>query len=362
MPDSNHSVACGTAGTGLGFYLLGEKPPGLIDLDLAFETIYKLQPGSFPSSRDFADNAILIISDGTPIENARRFVHHGCRIISVFHADDPKPDALSADEAIEWNASPAEWKLRIDRAARCAKPMIPPLSCDPKLLAMIVHDLRTPLNVIGLSLRMVENAVSPLKNPELNEDLEFLRMNVGQLERLLIYLSDYCRVLEGSGFGSSSVFSPARLSEELLGDEQAGSLGLSASDLRIEVREGCPAEVELDERKVRQAILYAIANARVAAGLSESKPINVTFRGGDGRWRIEVALELPPPRDSEDSIVNPRRFDRLSGVARERAGLDLAIVAQIAEHFGGTVRLEYEPGISSTIVLDWPVAQDSQLR
>jgi signal transduction histidine kinase len=65
---------------------------------------------------------------------------------------------------------------------------------DSKFLALVVHDLRTPLNVVGLSLRMIDQAV-PRNDPDLLEDLKFVEENFKQIERMLSQLSDFCRPL-----------------------------------------------------------------------------------------------------------------------------------------------------------------------
>ena len=359
MLGTNHHSDFKTTAANPRIDILGDMPPGLAQLNLDPALVVRWDGEIFHSKFTIDDNRLLIIVDGTSVEKIKKINHTWKWIVCVFHSDNLAPNLDGADEVIEWNATAVEWRLRLDRALCVSKPFIPPLSCDPKLLAMIVHDLRTPLNVIGLSLRMVENAIESGRNAELNEDLEFLRMNVTQLERLLVYLSDYCRVLEGSSCGHASPFSPARLANELFGDERSYSFGLTDVELGIEVREDCPSEVTLDERKARQAIIYAIANARAAAGLTDVKPIKVEFGGHGDRWRVVIALEIPPPRDVENITLSSKKFERLSGVARERDGLDLAIVAEICKEFGGSAQLEYQPGISSTIVLDWPVVQDS---
>src|SRR5581483_116814 len=51
---------------------------------------------------------------------------------------------------------------------------VPPIGLQT--FPVIVHDLRTPLNVIGLSLRMIEQAM-PRDDPDLEEDLRFVEEN-----------------------------------------------------------------------------------------------------------------------------------------------------------------------------------------
>jgi hypothetical protein len=52
--------------------------------------------------------------------------------------------------------------------------------------------------------------------------------------------------------------------------------------------------------------------------------------------------------------LSPTGFVRLCGSAAERRGMDLAITAKVTESFGGSARLDAEPGRRTTLVIDWP--------
>jgi hypothetical protein len=69
---------------------------------------------------------------------------------------------------------------------------------------------------------------------------------------------------------------------------------------------------------------------------------------------VEFVVDLPPPSTVMAMELRPDRFERLTGTAKERRGLDLAIAARISEMFGGSARLEVVRERSSTIILDWP--------
>jgi signal transduction histidine kinase len=84
-----------------------------------------------------------------------------------------------------------------------------------QFLSLIVHDLRTPLNVIGLSLRMVGQAL-PKGDPELEEDLRFIEENLRQIERMLTLLSDYFRLFDPANPLGPTPFSPWRMVDVVL--------------------------------------------------------------------------------------------------------------------------------------------------
>jgi signal transduction histidine kinase len=224
-------------------------------------------------------------------------------------------------------------------------------SIDPRFLGLIVHDLRNPLNVIGLSIRMIEEILPKGGDGELDEDFGILRENVGQIERMLNCLSDYCRQNEGTSHPNVIHFDPRRLLSDIVEDYRYRHQSRPTS-LTLEVAPDSPAEAELDAQRARQAIQHALANTAAAAG---SAPIRITSRGGPDRWTIELATDAPAGDAVRPVTLQANTFERLSGNAAERQGLELAIVAHISEQFGGSARLEVDPNRATRIVLDWPV-------
>jgi signal transduction histidine kinase len=219
---------------------------------------------------------------------------------------------------------------------------------DARSLPLIVHDLRSPLNVIGLSLRMIEQSV-PKGNPDLEEDLRYIEENFKQIDRMLTQLSDYYRLYE-EGVVSEAQFSPRRLLDEMIENRVVKSGGREVP-VHLEVEASCPAEAVLDPARARQAIQYALANATASAN---SGGVHVKLRGGADRWIIEVGIDHPSPPTVKPVELRPDLFERLCGIAAERRGMDLAIVARITELFGGVARLDVDEDRGTTIILDWP--------
>lgn len=221
---------------------------------------------------------------------------------------------------------------------------------DSRFFPLIVHDLRTPLNVIGLSLRMIDQAL-PRGNAELEEDFRFVEDNFKQIERMLSQLSDYCRLFEPELALSSCMFSPARMMEEVV--EARGQKSVAKpSPVQIDVDPSCPEGVDLDPVRAKLAMQYALGNALSA---SNGVGVNVTLRGGPDRCILEFGVDLPPPPSVKATELRSHLFERLCGTAAERRGMDLAIAARVTEMFGGTARLEAVEMAGSQIILDWPV-------
>jgi len=265
-----------------------------------------------------------------------------------------------SDEADDWvvrGGPPDELIARVGRLLRRRKAASPSATAehpatspiDARFSALVVHDLRTPLNVIGLSLRMIEQ-VLPRDDPEVEEDLRFIDENFRQIERMLTQLSDYARLFDRGLRLSVSEFDPRRLVDDLL-ESRSSRTGVKLSPVRLEIQKTCPSEAALDQGRARMAIEYALINANAAA---YDEPIRLTLRGGPQRWVVEVAVDRPPPSSVGSLDLRPQVFERLCGSAAERRGMDLAIAARISDLFGGTARLEAVEGRGTTLILDWP--------
>lgn len=217
-----------------------------------------------------------------------------------------------------------------------------------RFLSLIVHDLRTPLNVMSLTMRLIEQA-TPQDTAQLGEDLRVVNENVGQIERMLSYLTDYCRLVDDPSRLPATPFDPRRLVSEVVEDQAARSGGKPT--VRLEVRTGCPREVSLDQARARLAIQHTLFNAMAAA---DGGQVTAALDGAPGRLVVEVGIDRPPPPTVQTVQLRSDLYERIFGVAQERRGLELAIAARVSELFGGSARLDTVQGQGSRIVLDWP--------
>lgn len=220
---------------------------------------------------------------------------------------------------------------------------------DPALLALIVHDLRNPLNAIGMALHMIEGEL-PEGCEDLRQDVAMIGESSRSLRRMLKILGDYNQLAGGPGNAAPHPFDPRRLVADAVAEATERPEG-GAARVHLEVAEGAPAEVELDQAWCRLALLHALGNAMEASGGSE---VRVTVTGAPGRWRTRIATEQPPTDSVRGGPLGLETPRRLVGSPYERRGLDLTIVARVSERLGGAARLELEPGLRSALVLDWP--------
>ena len=217
----------------------------------------------------------------------------------------------------------------------------------PRVEELVIHDLRTPLNVIGLALKMLERQPAA-SDPELAEDLSFIRYGVADIERMISCLVEASRMPEDATGLDAETFDLREIFDETV-EELRRSSGRSPVDVAI-YSDG-PNKVHLDRWKTKLAISHAASNVLVAAG---RKPISIRLSGGPTRCIMRFESSVSAREGVKAGRIETGVFERLLGTAGERRGLDLAIVAMISNLFGGSAHLDVIPGQGTAVILDWP--------
>ena len=324
-----------------------------------------------PSNRGFDDRPphVLILSQSTlqlmhdQSHVTRRVDRLGCAVIALLdNSTDPLTFLEPFENVSDWLSEGSlvkELPARIKRALAKEKnssslftPTEGGVSVGGQFLALLVHDIRNPLNVVKLSMRLVNQSCPP-DDASLAEDFSIIDASLKQIERMLSQLSDYMKLYEGDYLQPPVEFSPSRLIDDLL-DERATRLGPKAARVIFESDATTPLEASLDQKLASLALYYLLENATAVA---TSGSIRLKATGGPDRWVTQVTIDQPPHESLRSCKLTARTFDRLSSTDRDRRGLDLAIAARVSEIFGGTARLDVIPDRKTTLVLDWPARQ-----
>jgi signal transduction histidine kinase len=204
-----------------------------------------------------------------------------------------------------------------------------------EVLAVVAHDLRTPLNFIKMSAQLVVEA------PEAKENAQLLERVEGAADLMNLLIEDLLEVTKIEA-GRMSIHPKPLAAQTLVNDAIKMSEPLALrSQIRLiaECEAGLPLVLADYERMLR-VLSNLIVNAVKFS--DRSGEVRVTAVSGDGTVRFSVIDSGPgiPPEDIE------RIFDRFwqaDSADRRGAGLGLAIVKAIVSAHGGTI------GVSSTI-------------
>jgi signal transduction histidine kinase len=212
-----------------------------------------------------------------------------------------------------------------------------------RMIAMIVHDLRTPLQVILSSGRALLHAGEGDESPaglagEIVVEAE-------RLQRICSDLLDVTRASEGSA---------ERVEDDLDEVVQVALAHLveeaAHQGVEVQLELGSGARLALDEDRFRRAVLNLAHNAL------EAMPEGGILRVTSGREEDAVCLEVSDtgvgiPAEIAQSIFDPF----VTAGKKGGTGLGLAIVKKIVEDHGGRIAVAKAEGGGTTFRLRFPL-------
>jgi signal transduction histidine kinase len=225
-----------------------------------------------------------------------------------------------------------------------------------RFLAMISHELRTPMNaVLGYTELLADELVGPVNQTQ-KDHLGRVRASGRHLLELVEELLGYARVEAGEEIVRPSI---AKLSEVVesslvlvrpLAEQKGLHIHVEAPDVDV--------ELHTDERKVRQIIVNLLANA---VKFSEVGEIIVVLRIEGIPGDVTVVLEVSDSGRGVAASDFERIFepfwqaDQQSSRSGEGTGLGLSVARQLARLLGGDVVLATSQlGRGATFVVTLP--------
>ena len=247
--------------------------------------------------------------------------------------------------AREFNAMAASLDRQRDELRRAER-----LAAVGRISAQITHEIRNPLNAIGLNTELLAEELEELSAPP-REAIQLVAAISREVDRLNGVAEEYLRF--------ARLPKPALARQdlnELLGgllDFLGPELAAARIELRRELAPALPA-VRADEGQLRAVFLNLVRNSR------EAMPSGgvVTIRTRRERDAIEVEVSDTgggiPPGDLT------RIFEAFYSTKERGTGLGLAFTRQVVEEHGGSIRCDSAVGRGTTFVVRLPAAADER--
>jgi signal transduction histidine kinase len=208
----------------------------------------------------------------------------------------------------------------------------------------LVHEIRNPLNSMSLNLQLLEEDFSDTQRDrkDLQERVRRIRQEVEHLNRILTDFRRYARLSPLT----LEVVDLAMLIEEVLDFNEPEAQRQNIQVIR-EIQE-LPL-TQLDRAQFKQALLNLVINAHQA--MEDGGKLFVRAQAFNGQIQIEVE----DTGKGIDAVILDRIFDLFVSTKEDGTGVGLAIVKQVVESHGGSVKVRSQANHNTTFSILLPV-------
>ena len=245
-----------------------------------------------------------------------------------------------------------ELSSQLDRAKQAA---IAAEETKAAFLASMSHEIRTPLNaVIGMGIVLQETDLNPLQR----EMVETICRSGETLLSLISHVIDFSQIETGRITCTPTLFSVDQVVAEVVSN-MANSAHQKGLRLYYRVAREVPAQVEADEAHLRQVILNLLQNAITFTDQGEVEVLVGSALCGQ---LPALDFEVRDTGIGIEETQQPRLFQPFSkivpdGPRRSGTGLGLVIAQRLVELLGGSMRLQSQPGVGTSVGFSIPVLE-----
>jgi PAS domain S-box-containing protein len=220
-------------------------------------------------------------------------------------------------------------------------------------LAVVTHELKTPLNVITGFADILRDGDAGALNPDQARYVDRVRAGAGQLLGMIDDVLAYARMDAGEPVRLERVELGALLAEVAAGVE--GAAREKGLEVTIERDDSCVADT--DPRRLRQVLSHLLGNAvkftergEVRAGARrEPAALTITVTDTGAGIRPEHLERIWEPFwQAEDPLVR-----RAGGT-----GMGLSVARRLAQLLGGEIEARSTPGEGSVFTVRLPLVRD----
>jgi signal transduction histidine kinase len=230
------------------------------------------------------------------------------------------------------------------------------LAAMGELASTVAHEVRNPLNAIGMSVQRLRKEfldAAPTGNPEdLAEQrdlLDVLGSETQRIDRIVQQFLEYARPPR---------LVPRRVDLSALLTSLASSVTAMAAARGVSVTTDVDGagEAVLDGDQFRQAVGNLIRNAIDASPAGGA----VTVRASRGSGGHVVVVEDHGIGIAADHL--PRIFDLYFTTKADGTGVGLAVTHQIIEAHGGSIEVDTAPGRGTRMIVHLPLSPEPHTR
>lgn len=211
------------------------------------------------------------------------------------------------------------------------------------LLATVLHELKTPLSSINLSLKLLEDTRMGKLNEEQQNVVKSLRQQGNRLSRVIKELLEYSQIESGN---IRLKFSPVRPDDVIDLAVSALMMLIGEKEIRLEtdIEEGLPA-IHADIEKTVWVLVNILSNAIRYSQKGDTIKIGLKAEPEGVRFFV---TDSGPGIAEEDQAKLFQRYVQVGQKSQQGWGLGLAISKEFVQAQGGKIWVESAVGRGST--------------
>ncbi|OJH37819.1 ATP-binding protein [Cystobacter ferrugineus] len=323
----------------------------LLFQDFGVETWRYLAPGSVPEAEDMPDEVCSVLV--VPLRSHERTLGlitlGSCSQRRHFGIED-----ISLGQELAHRVAAALESARLFTDSQRA------VRLRDEFLAVASHELKTPLTPLRLQLQGLRRVVESLGGRSVDPErvlraARICEAQVRKLSGLVNDLLDVSRMAQGRLLLRLEQVDLVTIARDVLAQfsDEASRAGCA-----VELWAGAPVVGQWDRVRLEQVVINLLTNA-LKYGAGRPVHVRVWVEGGVARLSVrDEGIGIAPEHRS-------RIFGKFERAVSERhyggLGLGLHITQQIVQAFGGSIRVESEPGRGSTFTVELPTGVHAML-
>ncbi len=221
-----------------------------------------------------------------------------------------------------------------------------------QLAALVAHEIKNPLNSIGLTIDHLKDRFAPADQHERDKFLALSQNITQEVDRLNQIVESFLRSAKPTPLSRQ----PTDLND--LADETLASLAPQAERQQVKIHrhfDRALPKLSVDYHQLRQALMNLLINALQAMPNGGELRLSTSIDTHDRR-EVGIAIEdtgcgIPPEH-------LPRLFDPYFTTKPRGFGLGLSMVEQIVQNHGGRIDISSRIGNGSVFTILLPISTD----